>query len=127
MVIVLIQKIKQIIHEIEFKRADGIFGNDWEIFQGKLECEDIKQGNLGNCYLLSAINAIVAKDPMLIYQLFRTNKNSKNSHKGFEIVLYINGKWQVMIIDDYFVTYKKEQDYFTNSTFPFSRPNKKEL
>ena len=77
MVIVLIQKIKQIIHEIEFKRADGIFGNDWEIFQGKLECEDIKQGNLGNCYLLSAINAIVAKDPMLIYQIFRTNKNSQ--------------------------------------------------
>ncbi len=105
------KKLNTIIESIEFKRADEIFGKDWEIFKGKLEVDDIKQGKLGNCYFLSAVAALVSKNPNLIYQLFRTRvKKPEPEYKNyFEIVLFIDGIWQVVILDDHFITYKESE------------------
>ncbi len=39
--------------EIEWKRASEIFSmSDFNLFEGKIEIEDIKQGKLGNTYFL---------------------------------------------------------------------------
>lgn len=103
--------------DIEWKRAGDIFGK-YLLFDDKIECSDIKQGNLGNCYFLSAIAAIT-EFPQLIYQIFRTK--SINPNGLYEIVLFIDGEWQVVIVDDYFPVKKG-----TNN-FAFARPNGNEL
>jgi hypothetical protein len=122
------KELESMIDLIEFKRADDIFGKDWEIFEGKIEVDDVKQGHIGNCHFLSAVASLVAVNPNLIYQLFRTRTQSHFSEKNyFEVVLFIEGVWQVVIIDDWFISYKEQEKYLHDSEFPFTRPNKKEL
>lgn len=84
---------------IEWKRITDILGNDIDVFKGKIEKDDVKQGGLGNCYFLSSLAALSDR-PYLIYQLFRTKKIS--SQGIYEVVLYIDGLWQVVFVDDYF-------------------------
>jgi len=43
-----------------------------DIFVGKIEPNDIKQGSLGDCYFLSSLSAMAEK-PNLISRLFKTN------------------------------------------------------
>ena len=33
--------------------------SDWQIFGGAFQAQDIDQGSLGNCYLLSALASLV--------------------------------------------------------------------
>lgn len=40
-----------------------------------LEPKDIIQGNLGDCYFLSAVAGVVEKYPELVYRLFVLEKN----------------------------------------------------
>lgn len=62
-------------------------------------CEDPCQGELGDCYFLSAISAL-AENPKRIRQLI---PNSKFSHSGvFEVIVYLHGEPTKIIIDDYF-------------------------
>ncbi len=105
------------VSKLEWKRIDDIFSKSL-IFEDTIEFDDIKQGNLGNCYFLSAISALTEM-PYLIYQIFRTKV--KNEKGYFEVVLYIDGEWQVVIIDDYFVTIKDTNE------FKFANSNEREL
>ena len=86
--------------KLKWKRIDEIFSKSL-IFEDSIECNDILQGNLGNCYFLSALSALTEM-PYLLYQIFRTPE--KNDQGFFEVVFFIDGEWQVVIIDDYFVT-----------------------
>ena len=43
--------------QIEWKKISDIMP-DAKIFQGKIEPDDIKQGYLGDCYLLAAFAAL---------------------------------------------------------------------
>ncbi len=88
------------VSELEWKRIGDIYSKSL-IFEDNIEFDDIKQGNLGNGYFLSAISALT-EIPYLIYQIFRTKE--KNDQGYFEVVLYIDGEWQVVVIDDFFVT-----------------------
>ena len=90
------------VGELTWTRIDDILKNS-VVFEEKIHFDDIVQGNLGNCYFLSALSALTEM-PYLIYQIFRTKE--KNDQGFFEIVLYIDGEWQVVIIDDFFVTVK---------------------
>ncbi len=104
--------------EIEWKRASEIFDNNYSLFDDKVECDDIKQGHLGNCYFLSSLAALT-EYPQLITQVFKTKSISSNGY--YEIVLFIDGIWQVVILDDFFPV---EQG--TNK-LSFAKPNGNEL
>jgi hypothetical protein len=103
--------------DIEWKRAGEIF-DDYLLFDEKIEFDDINQGSLGNCYFLSAIAAI-SEFPEMIYQIFRTKE--KNSEGYYEVILFIDGEWQIVFVDDYFPVSKK------TNTFAFAKPNGNEL
>lgn len=103
--------------EIEWKRAPEIFSK-YLVFDDKIEFNDVKQGFLGNCYFLSAI-AAMTEFPSLIYQVFRTKEVNPEGY--YEIVMFIDGEWQVVIVDDYFPVKKGTKE------FAFSRPNGNEL
>ncbi len=103
-----------------WKTASDIFSDgDFELFSEKIECNDIKQGGLGDCYFLSALAALT-EFPNQIYSLFRTKEKSPYGY--YEIILYIEGEWQIVIIDDYLIVNSKNPKSFT-----FTKPNGREL
>ena len=81
-----------------WKRCTDILPK-WEVFEGKIEFSDVNQGNLGDCYFLSAITALT-EFPYLISEKFRTTKFNKEGY--YEMIFFIDGEWQVVFVDDYF-------------------------
>ncbi len=90
--------------EIKWYRASEIFPNGrYTIFENKIEVDDIRQGNVGNCYFMSSI-AAMCKNPQFIMELFRDLAVTANG--CYEVVMRIDGFWQVILIDDYFLCHK---------------------
>lgn len=104
---------------VVWRSASQIFDNIYNLFDGKIECDDIKQGSLGNCYFLSSLAAL-CEYPVQIYNIFRTKE--KSAHGYYEICLFIEGHWQIVIVDDYFPVLASNE-----KSFKFSKPNGKEL
>jgi hypothetical protein len=102
----------------EWKRAKEIFQNTFYVFQDLIEPNDVIQREIGNCYFLSPL-ASVTEFPNLIYQLFRTTSVTANGY--YELVLFIDGEWQVVILDDYFVVKPRSR------TPKFAYPNGNEI
>ena len=85
--------------QIEWKRPSEIFGQKkYLIFEDKIEISDILQGSLNDCPLLASLGAL-AKYPNLIFQLFKTKTVNENGL--YEIIFFIDGEFQIIIIDDY--------------------------
>ena len=107
------------VDQLEWKRASEIFKNQkYLLFEGKIEMADINQGSLGDCYFLASAAAL-SEYPNLIYKMFKTKEVNKEGF--FEIVFFIDGKFQVVVVDDYLPVNKKTQQ------IAFARPNKNEI
>ena len=104
-------------NEIEWKRLSEIYPDN-TLIEDNIDLEDIRQGKIGNCYFLSSL-AAMTDYPNLLAQVFKTKK--QNEQCFWEIVLYINGKFQIVIIDDFIPVTKG-----TNEPY-FSKPNNREL
>ena len=91
-------------NEIGFLRPNEIFGQQYKLFAEKIEMDDVKQGQLGDCYFLSSV-ANLCKFPGLITKLFKTNATNKDGF--YEIIFIIDGRPQIVIVDDYLPVYKK--------------------
>ena len=91
-------------NEIGFARPSEIFGSQYQLFSEKIEMDDVIQGKLGDCYFLSSV-ANLCKFPGLIQKLFKTNSTNKDGY--YEIVLFIDGKPQIVIVDDYLPVEKR--------------------
>eukprot|EP00127_Corallochytrium_limacisporum_P006475 Clim_evm6s229 gene=Clim_evmTU6s229 len=88
------------------------------LFQGKIEPNDIRQGKLGDCWLLAALSAL-AEHPASIRNVFETRERS------------IRGKYNVRLYD---VFKKRFRTYTVDSYIPvikkrpiFTSPNGREL
>ena len=85
---------------IIFKHYYEIWGNNSDIFyNNNISIEDIKLGQIGDAYFVSVISSL-AEFPKLIIQLFKTLKIKKD--EPIEINIKIDGKWKVVLLDDYF-------------------------
>jgi len=90
--------------EICWYRASEIFPRGrYAVFQDSIEVDDILQGNVGNCYFMSSI-AAMSSNPQLIMELFRTLSVTPNG--CYEVVMKIDGIWQIILLDDYFPCHK---------------------
>lgn len=69
-----------------------------QIFQGKIEPDDIKQGYLGDCYFLAALAAL-SERPDRIFSLFLTKE--KNPENYYSVKLLYKGKWMTIDMDEY--------------------------
>lgn len=81
-----------------WNRPKDVLGN-YALFINEPSPADIRQGQLGDCYLLCAISSL-AEQPSLISRLFYFPK--LNDHGVIGVWLFINGKWDLVIIDEYF-------------------------
>lgn len=103
---------------LQFKRISEMAG-DWKVFEDKIEMNDVKQGTIGDCYFLTAIS-VLSNYPYLIMEKFRTIEYNPIGY--YEVILFIDGEWQVVFLDDYFVC-----DTESSRLFAFAKPNNKEL
>ena len=102
------------LHEkICWKRISELKNNNYSIFEKEIDCTKFKQGDIGNCYFISSV-ATLSNYSQLIIQLFR--QDNINQEGYYEICLFIDGHWQIIIIDDYLPFYKD------NENFVFSKP-----
>ena len=69
-----------------------------QIFEEEINCTKFKQNILGNCYLLDVIS-LLSNYGQLLTQIFRIDKINPQGY--YEICLFIEGQWQIVIIDDY--------------------------
>ena len=89
---------QRIQDKIEWKRITELYNKPIEDFYN-IHPNDIQQGNLGDCYLLSALSAL-AEFPERVRKLFHTTAVSPEGK--YTIELYHNGMKQIYDIDDYF-------------------------
>ena len=84
-----------------WKRVDEIYNQPIKVFEG-IEPNDIKQGQLGDCYFLSVLSAM-AEFPHRIEKLFDTQEFQESG--CYTINICDMGIWQDVTVDDYFPTY----------------------
>ena len=86
------------------KKAEPKNFSDLKIFDNKIDCTNIMQGNLGTCYFLEALSTL-SNYGQLLYQLFP--QETINNEGYYELCLYTNGEWYKVLIDDYFIFQKR--------------------
>ena len=104
--------------KLKWARAEEILNTqNYQVFYEGTSADDIIQGSIGDCYFLSAIGSL-CKFPKLINRLFYTKEKTKEHEYG--IYIFINGIWELVLIDDYF---PYTGSYFKKFAFGSSRGN----
>jgi len=83
---------------LKWQRPNEFFGS-FKVFEAKIEASDIKQGDLGNCYFLSALAALT-EFPQFIRKVFSTPE--PNEVGCYEVSFCLNGEQIAVAIDDFF-------------------------
>ena len=107
-------------NEIEWYRAEEIFGGkeNYALFEGKVEFDDVRQGSIGNCYFMASLSALT-EVPEVIFNIFRHLEVQESGY--YEVCFKIDGEWNVIIVDDYFPCSK------TTKKPLFANPNNNEI
>jgi hypothetical protein len=114
-----LEKLNINVNDIIWLSPSELFGGkNYSLFDDSIDIEDIMQGNLGNCYFLSALSSL-SEFPQLICQIFRSFKI--NTEGYYEVTFFINGEAQNIIIDDYIPCNKKTKQPF------FCKPRNNEI
>lgn len=67
---------------------------------------NFQQGSLGNCWFLAALISLIHTHPNHLEKLI---PDSKLKREGvYQVFLFLDGKWQQQVIDDYFPTLHNE-------------------
>jgi calpain-15 len=83
---------------LQWKRAREIRPN-FSIFGPTIVPTDIKQGGIGDCYVLAAL-ASLAERPLRVHEMFY---NAKNASGCYLIKFYVNGIPTGVMVDDLFL------------------------
>lgn len=84
---------------LKWKRITEIYEQP-ELYKEGTEAHDINQGQLGDCYFLTALGAAAsAKSPQLIEARFYTK--DLNSAGAILVSMFVNGREQWVLLDDY--------------------------
>ena len=112
--------------KIKWCRAAEIFDSEnFQVFEkkggdkDKISANDIQQGSIGDCYFLSVIgslcNIYTKNGEKFIEDLFL--HTSKTKEHVYGVYIFINGVWELVLVDDYFpyVGYGFKQFAFASS------------
>ena len=126
------KSLVEVENEIEWKRGGELFkhidsdgdgipdGAKARLFSGEIEPNDIGQGQLGDCWLLTAI-VCLAEFPGAIQSVFETHEYNTRGRYCVKLFDGYEQEWKEVVIDDYIPCYK-------NTDKPiFANPNGQEL
>ena len=85
-----------------------LMGEDLKLFQGIIEPNDIKQGQLGDCYFLSSLAAL-AEIPVRIERIFLQKERHQTGAYG--LAMCKNGVRQAVLVDNHIPVKNKELVY----------------
>ncbi len=105
---------------IGFSRPKDAFPGQYYLFKDEICYDDVKQGQIGNCYLISILAAL-SQRPDLIRAVFKTQ--TVNPDGFYELFYHENGQKKIIFIDDNIVMMKST--FFKE--FQFAQPNGEEL
>jgi len=86
----------------KWKRVPEVY-KSYKLFKG-IDIDDVVQGELGDCYYISAITAI-SETPSRVTKLFLINK--ENKYGCYAVALYICGSLRTIIVDDFFPAFDR--------------------
>jgi len=82
---------------VQWRRPHEFMDNP-VVFENDIDPNDIRQGQLGDCWFLSALSSL-AERPGMVRRLFLTKEYNKEGI--YQIKLCKNGEWVTVTIDDY--------------------------
>ena len=107
---------------IEFKRASEIYKERYVLIADNMQMEDIIPGDIDDTYFLFSVQNL-CKNPGNIDKLFVKGGQFFNPDGYYELLLFIHGQPQIVIVDD-FLPVKKGT---TELIFARSKPSKNEI
>ena len=94
---------------------ETFFGEKHDVFVNKIEPNGMTQGELGDCYFLSALSSL-AETPNRIRKIFVSKE--RNSVGCYCVRICVVGEWREIIVDDLFPCNKfTMKPVFTTSSF----------
>ena len=110
-----IEKYLKKYEKLFYFKSLSELNHSYDVFQNKIDCTNVVQGYLGTCYFLETISTL-SNYGQLLFQLFPKEKYNPEGY--YEICLFHEGIWQKVLVDDYFIFYKNNND------FAFTKPVK---
>ena len=71
----------------------------FNVFTDVVSVDEIKQGDIGDCYFFSAVGAL-CEIPYFFNKLFHIKLKTQEHIYG--VYFFLNGEWRLVLIDDYF-------------------------
>ena len=107
---------------IEFKRASEIYTERYVLIADNMQMDDIVPGEIDDTYFLFSVQNL-CKNPGNINKLFVKGGQFFNPDGYYELLLFINGQPQIVIVDDYLPVKKGTNELI----FAHSKPEKNEI
>ena len=107
---------------IEFKRASEIYTERYVLIADNMQMDDIVPGEIDDTYFLFSVQNL-CKNPGNINKLFVKGGKFFNPDGYYELLLFINGQPQIVIVDDYLPVKKGTNELI----FAHSKPEKNEI
>ena len=85
--------------DLDWKRLSDIYPNQ-KLFGDTLQLSTVKQGNLGDCYFLAALENLT-NHPQSIKKLFVQPAGKANKIGIYQVQFYISGQLKSVVVDDY--------------------------
>ena len=107
--------------EFDFVRVKDIASNENHVkgettvmFSDGVSANDIMQGSLGDCYLLSAMSIIAHTRPELIKKIFHPDSRNYREDGIYSVMLYSGGPQIITLDDKFFAMRNSRRSLFAN-------------
>jgi hypothetical protein len=101
---------------LTWKKPHEILPQNYTLYE-EIEIDDIRQGELGDCYFLCAVSALARIPSRISHKILINEEKSKNS--CYQVKFYLQGKQKIITIDDTFPCH--------NNIFAFSHTIQNEI
>jgi hypothetical protein len=105
----------QNLKSLKWRRLGNMFDHVKLFDAGRVKQENIRQGDMSNCYFIAALCSLTTK-PGLIESLFITREI--NEAGIYAMRFYVNGKPKTVVVDDYIPVVNDGSPAFSRSKVP---------
>mmetsp|Transcript_16055 Transcript_16055/g.17391 ORF Transcript_16055/g.17391 Transcript_16055/m.17391 type:complete len:757 (-) Transcript_16055:897-3167(-) len=106
--------VLSVYRNIEWRRPHEFMNGEIKVFDHGIQPGDIRQGQLGDCWFLSALSAL-AEFPVLVEALFTSESKEYQRSGVYNIRFCKNGLWVTIRVDDYFPCFPASGPIFSRS------------